>query len=342
MIKRYLPKWNILLRDDKTVSYVRVDLKNPIPYVSITRNPLDDQAIYVGPFYAKSTIQRALRILRKVFPFYDRPYDGKKSLHTDLGLTPGLEIGRSDATEYKKNLRHLIRYLEGDRKKLLKELEKQMFAASDAGDYETAAKLRNQLFGLRELRRKIIFSDREFLDLSSDYALTQLQELLNLPFPPRRIEGFDISHQSGTNAVASMVVFLNGASARSEYRKFKIKEDKNNDFANMREVLIRRFRHQEWPAPDLILIDGGKPQLEAVRDFLDPLGIPYIGLAKQQETIILPLYHNNQDLSIEERYQSVSISHNTHIIKLLQRIRDESHRFAITYHRLLKTKQLLK
>ncbi|MBR0431801.1 GIY-YIG nuclease family protein [Candidatus Saccharibacteria bacterium] len=333
MIKRYMPKWNILLRDDKTVIYVRIDMKSEVPYVSFTRNPIDDGASYIGPFYGKLAIEKALRILRKIFPYYDKPYNGKKNLNTDLGLTPGIEVGKATPKDYKKNLRKLIRYLEGDRDKLLKDLEKQMYVDSAAGNYEAAAEARNQLFGLRELKKKIVFSDKEFLDISSDQALFQLQVLLKLQHPPRRIEGYDISHQSGTNVVASMVVFVNGVSDRAEYRKFKIKVDKNNDFANMREVLTRRLKHPEWDMPDLFLIDGGKPQLEAVKDVLIPTGIPYIGLAKQDEIIIVP----NGD-----GYDEVRISHNTHIIKLLQRIRDESHRFAITYHTLLKRKNMLK
>ena len=333
MIKRYMPKWNILLRDDKTVIYVRIDMKSEVPYVSFTRNPIDDGASYIGPFYGKLAIEKALRILRKIFPYYDKPYNGKKNLNTDLGLTPGIEVGKATPKDYKKNLRKLIRYLEGDRDKLLKDLEKQMYVDSAAGNYEAAAEARNQLFGLRELKKKIFFSDKEFLDISSDQALFQLQVLLKLQHPPRRIEGYDISHQSGTNVVASMVVFVNGVSDRAEYRKFKIKVDKNNDFANMREVLTRRLKHPEWDMPDLFLIDGGKPQLEAVKDVLIPTGIPYIGLAKQDEIIIVP----NGD-----GYDEVRISHNTHIIKLLQRIRDESHRFAITYHTLLKRKNMLK
>jgi len=122
MIKRYMPQWNILLRDDKTVSYVRIDMNNPVPYVSTTRNPLDDGATYIGPFYAKNTIIKALRILRKIFPFYEKPYDGKKTLDSDLGLTPGIEIGKTTPKDYKKNLRFLIRYLNGDREKLIVDL----------------------------------------------------------------------------------------------------------------------------------------------------------------------------------------------------------------------------
>ena len=209
MIKRYMPQWNILLRDDKTVSYVRIDMNNPVPYVSTTRNPLDDGATYIGPFYAKNTIIKALRILRKIFPFYEKPYDGKKTLDSDLGLTPGIEIGKTTPKDYKKNLRFLIRYLNGDREKLIVDLEKQMKAAASLGDFEEAARLRDEYFGLKGLKRKIVFSDKEFLDLSSDQALLELKQLLGLKDPPRRIEGYDISHISGSNTVASMVVFQN-------------------------------------------------------------------------------------------------------------------------------------
>ena len=335
MIKRYQPKWNILLRDDKTVTYVRIDTKSKIPYVTTTRTPQDDKARYIGPFYGKSAIQKSLRILRRIFPYYDRPYDGKKTLNTDLNLTPGIEVGKTTEAEYKQSLQKLIRYLEGDRKKLLKDLEKQMSEASKVGNYEEAAKLRDQLFGLQEIRKKIVFSDKEFLDISSDQALKQLQMLLKLQQPPKRIEGYDISHQSGTNAVASMVVFTNGVADRSEYRKFKIKEDKNDDFANMHEVLERRLKHQNWTMPDLILIDGGEPQLRAVADLLDPTGIPYIGIAKRDMELVIPKY------SVRE-YQHHKFSSDSHIMKLIKRIDDESHRFAITYHTLLKRKSMLK
>ena len=104
MIKRYMPKWNILLRDDKTVSYVRINMKDEVPYVSFTRNPIDDKATYIGPFYGKSSVERAVRILRHVFPYYTKPYTGKKTLDTDLGLTPGIEINKCSTSDYKRNI----------------------------------------------------------------------------------------------------------------------------------------------------------------------------------------------------------------------------------------------
>ena len=134
MIKRYMPKWNILLRDDKSVTYVRINMKDEVPYVSFTRNPVDDRASYIGPFYSKLGVQKAVRMLRKVFPYYIKPYDGKKTLDTDLGLTPGIEVGKSTPKEYKHNLKLMIRYLEGGRKKLLKELEREMKKAAREGD----------------------------------------------------------------------------------------------------------------------------------------------------------------------------------------------------------------
>lgn len=340
MIKRYKPKWNILLRDDKTVSYIRIDMKSEVPYVSFTRTPQDDKATYVGPFYGKLAVAKALRILRKVFPYYDKPYDGKKSLNTDLGLTPGIEISKTTPQEYKKNLRKLILYLEGGRHKLLKDLEKQMQLAAKAENFEEAATLRGQLFGLRELQKKIVFSDKEFLDISSDQALVDLQMALRLPQPPRRIEGYDISHQSGTNVVGSMVVFVNGASDRSEYRKFKLHHQKNDDTANLCEVIERRLKHTEWPYPDLVILDGGLGQVNATKDLLDTHHIPVIGRDKSGD------HTRNAAVNIivpsQNSFRTLHLDPNSHIAKLIARIDDEAHRFAITYHTLLKRKNMLK
>lgn len=340
MIKRYKPKWNILLRDDKTVSYVRIDMKSEVPYLSFTRIPQDDKATYIGPFYGKSAVEKALRILRKVFPYYDKPYDGKKTLNTDLGLTPGIEIGKTTPLEYKKNLRKLRLYLEGGRHKLIKDIEKQMSTAAKEQKFEEAAELRGQLFGLRELQKKIVFSDKEFLDISSDQALVDLQMLLHLPEPPRRIEGYDISHQSGTNVVGSMVVFVNGASDRAEYRKFKLRNQKNDDTANLHEVIERRLKHSDWEFPNLVILDGGIGQVSAVQDLLEEKRIAVIGRDKSGD------HSRNATVRIivpqAEGHRLLTLPASSHIAKLIARIDDEAHRFAITYHSLLKRKQMLK
>lgn len=336
MIKRYKPKWNILLRDDKTVSYVRIDMKSEVPYISFTRNPVDDGATYIGPFYGKSSVEKAVRMLRRIFPYYIKPYSGKKTLDTDLGLTPGIEVGRATPRDYKRNLRKLIRYLEGDREKLLKDLEKTMYTEAAKGNYELAAEARNQWFGLKELQKKIIFSDKEFLDISSDQALMELKRLLGLEKPPRRIEGYDISHQSGTNTVASMVVFLNGASARNEYRKFKIRTSTNDDLRSMTEVISRRLRHTEWEYPDLILLDGGVAQVKAILPLVEPHGIPVIGRDKSGN------HAKSAEVKIIVGGKIIPLSKSSHLARLIARIDEEAHRFAITYHSLLKRKNMLK
>lgn len=342
MIKRYMPKWNILLRDDKSVSYVRINMKDKVPYVSMTRNPDDDGAEYFGPYYGKTAITRALRILRRIFPYYIRPYTGKKTLDTDLGLAPGVELGKMTETEYKHELRHMISYLKGNRKKLSREIEKLMYEASAKGDYEKAAEYRNQLFGLKGIGTKIVFSDKELLDISSDKALSELQEVLNLEKPPVRIEGYDISHQSGTNVVGSMVCFINGAADRTKYRRFKLRKQQNNDTASMFEVISRRLNHlEDWGRPDLIVLDGSVGQVSAVREILEKAGIPVIGRDKSGDhsknarvRIVVP--EDGGDYRMEE------LMPDGHIAKLIARIDEESHRFAVQYHTLLKRKNAIK
>lgn len=342
MIKRYMPKWNILLRDDKSVTYVRIDMKSEVPYVSMTRNPDDDGAQYFGPYYGKVAIQRALRILRRIFPYYDKPYNGKKTLNTDLGLTPGIEIGKTTPREYKHSLRHMISYLKGNRKKLVRDLEKLMYEAAAKGDYERAAEYRNQFFGLKGLGTKIVFSDKELLDISSDKALEDLQDMLGLNKPPVRIEGYDISHQSGKNVTGSMVCFINGAADRTKYRRFKLRKQQNNDPESMREIITRRLNHlDDWGRPDLIILDGSVGQLSAVREIIAKVKVPIIGRDKSGD------HSKNARVRIvipegEEDYRMLELAKDSHIAKLIARIDEESHRFAIQYHTLLKRKDMIK
>lgn len=246
-------------------------------------------------------------------------------------------MGKSTPSDYKRNLRKMIRYLEGEREKLLKELEKTMYDTAAKGEYELAAEARNQLFGLKELKKKIVFSDKEFLDISSDQALKELQILLGLEHPPRRIEGYDISHQSGTNTVASMVVFINGTAARNEYRKFKIRSSKNDDTKSMVEVISRRLKHSEWELPDLIILDGGIGQVNAVLPFLKDKNITVVGRDKSGDHTKIA----NVKIYIPEK-GILPLSSGSHAARLIARIDEEAHRFAITYHSLLKRKNMLK
>ncbi|HEU4966861.1 MAG TPA: excinuclease ABC subunit UvrC [Candidatus Saccharimonadales bacterium] len=359
MIRRYMPRYNILLRDDKSLSYIRINYDDDFPTVTTTRRPLDDGARYFGPYLSSLSVRQALKALRRVFPFATRRIPGQKraTLFYHLGLDPGLEEGRTSLEDYRANLRKLMAVIEGRRHTVEREIEKDMKAAARAKEFEKAAKLRNQLFSLQSLTKQVIFSDKEFLDISKDHALTELVDLLKLPVVPRRIEGYDISHMQGTDVVASMVVFTNGVSNKGEYRKFKTKFDHNNDFYNMNETIKRRLSDKNvkaWGKPNVVLIDGGKGQLDAAIRARDEAGfntLPFIGLAKREEQIVIHKAGSNVSLdqSVLHRlggyatesddFILLNLPHSTNLIKLLQRIRDESHRFAVSYHSVLKTKR---
>ncbi len=359
MIRRYMPRYNILLRDDKALSYIRIDYDSDYPTVSTTRRPLDDGARYFGPYTSTHAVRQSLKLLRRAFPFATRRIGGQKraTLHYHLGLDPGLEEGKTSLEDYRANLRRLMAIIQGKRKTIEKELERDMKRASKAKNFEEATHFRNQLFALRGLNRQVIFSDKEFLDISKDHALSELVNMLSIETFPKRIEGYDISHMQGTDVVASMVVFTNGVSNKSEYRKFKTKINQNNDFYNMHETLKRRLsdkNRKAWGLPDLVLIDGGKGQLDAAIRARDEQGcgkIPFIGLAKREEQIVVHNRSSNVTLNMlsikklggftteSEDFTLINLPQNTNLVKLLQRIRDESHRFAVSYHSVLKVKR---
>lgn len=389
MVKRYMPRYNILLRDDKSQMFVRIDMKSEWPTVSFTRNPLDDSAEYFGPYFNGFAIKKALRYLRKTFPYYtSAPKKGTRpDLYAHIGLSPS--IGTS-SDEYKKSLKQLIRYIQGGKTALIKEIEKNMKLQARFHNYEQAAKYRNQLNDLKALQQRIMFGDKEFLDISKDAALSSIKDLFGLKRTPERIEGFDISHMGGQNVTASMVVFTNGVSDRANYRKFKMSQQRNDDYANIYEVIYRRLSDKNirsWGQPSLIIIDGGKGQLDAALKARDDRGVklPVISIAKKNEEIIVDenrsLVSNSKlqayfegaikssGVSVEKEgvYYKLNLhsgqTHSSghaknlrggineapdfyeHITKLFQRIRDESHRFAVSYHTVLKranqTKSLL-
>lgn len=371
MIKRYKPKYNILLRDDKNNSYVRIDFKSEWPTVTLTRVPMDDGAEYIGPFYGSAPVKRALRYLRHTFPYLTKLSERDSKLMQQLHLTPD---GTNE--EYKKSLRQLARYLKGERVSIQKELAIEMNEASDRLDFERAATLRNQINSLNHLRDKIIFGSDEFMDISKDRGLDGAMDLFQLEKPPRRIEGYDISHQGGQDVVGSMVVFTNGVADKREYRKFKMSRNKNDDFAAMREVMGRRFspRHLSWGQPDLIVVDGGAPQINAIYDVV-PDDIPIVGMAKDNDLVVVCKNKSHLDTAKikslitrpidgvtvkdqSDHYEinlhvgaqhsaghsftfigSAVVSPYTDLLKLLERLRDESHRFAIAYHQSVKQKR---
>lgn len=358
MVRRYMPRYNILLRDDKSSLYVRINYDAPYPSVSYTHQPLDDKAKYFGPFFNGGEVKRALRYLRKVFPYstHSGVVPQRACLQYHLGLCPGLEERKTSLNDYRANLRKLMQYLRGERQKVIDDMERDMQRAARRQDFERAAAIRNQYYALKALAKQIVFSDKEFMDISKDRGLQGLADLLGLEKIPRRIEGYDISHMQGTDNVASGVVFTNGIPDKAAYRKFKMRIPGNDDFAHMHEAISRRCSPKNvaaWGLPDLFLIDGGKGQVAAAIRARDELGIarPMVGLAKREEEIVVHLEKSRVHVSKIELQKMNAIVHesddfwlillpkNSDIVKLLQRVRDESHRFAVSYHSVLKGKR---
>ncbi len=339
MIKRYQPKYNVDLKDEKNHLFVRMTSRSDHPTIAFVRRPLDDGATYFGPFMDATGLRSAMRYLRRPFPYSTHNLPPKRAcLQYHLGLCPGIEEYPENLSLYRKNLRKLAMFLRGERVRLIGQLEAEMHRAAKAQDFELAVLKRNQAHSLRALGKQIVFGEAERYDLKGDQALNGLVKLLSLAGVPRRIETYDISHISGSDNVASMVVFKDGVAAKSEYRKFKMHLPGNDDFAHMREVMLRRFSGgstANWPKPDLLVVDGGVGQLTAAQTALDEkaVKIPAIGLAKREETIIRQI----TDLELStSRYEELKLDKDSEILQLLQRMRDEAHRFAVSYHTLLR------
>ena len=467
LIKKYKPKYNILLKDDKSYPYIRVDLKETYPAFKIVRRLKADGAKYFGPFMLGIGVNDVLDIIKCAFkvrpcltPISDTKVK-KECLNYHLGLCLAPCAKKCTREEYMAEVKRAVDFLSGEDEGVEEILKRKMERAVENEEFETAVALRDNLKKLSVLKEKkvtavsrdlsadviAVKSDGIFAaisvlfvrggrvtgaksyavetaadeterlaqfiyqfykdgasvpeevilnefcgedDLIKDYLYTlkgkkveitypklgvkksladmcaknageylekqivlirhkddmtvraceRLKEILGLKKYPKRIECYDISHISGVDKVGSMVVFIDGAPAKSEYRRFKIKTvEGNNDFASLHEVLTRRLsklntsEEEKFPRPDLIVIDGGKGQLSAVKEAFDSLAsdIEFISLAKREEEIFTPYSH-----------EPVVLKKDDYALKVLQRVRDEAHRFAITFNRELRNKRTLK
>lgn len=348
LIKRYKPIYNVRDKDDKNFVYVKVSIQEDFPKVTVVRRPADDKSRYFGPFMSAGMVREALRYLRRIFPYFsDSSMVAKSALEHQIGVAPKPDIAK---TEYRRTISRLMMVLEGKSVKLVEELERAMQRAARKKDFEAAATARDQYLALKALSKKSLFGSQEEFDVTRDQALTGLADRLGLEQPPRRIECYDISNFQGGDAVSSMVVFANGAPSQRDYRKFKMHTKGPNDFAMMAETMRRRFsgRHADWTLPQLIIIDGGKGQLAAATAVLDELGItiPAVGLAKRHEQIVQRLADVRGSAKVpmgelmhDGEFCIISLSHSSKSLQLLQRIRDEAHRFAVTYHTTVRDKR---
>lgn len=323
LIKKNLPPFNVRLLDDKDYLYIGLTREDFPKVVTLRRMDLGKMKKYWGPFPSTRTVRDSLKLLRRVFPWCAGK--GRRAcFYYHLGLCPGACTGVISKQDYNKIIRNFSKFLDGEKQELVEDLTKEMMKASENQRFEQAGEIKKMLSGINYMtqtnRVSSYLQNPNFLEDERMLALQQLQKDLNLSKLPERVEGYDISNIAGKEAVGSMVVLTNGEIDKSQYRKFKIHiTGRPNDVAMHKEMLSRRLKHSEWPLPDLIIVDGGRGQARAVK-----LTIPIFGLAKRMEWLYPP------------EGEVIKLPRKSLSLKLLQRLRDESHRFAITYHRKLR------
>ena len=346
LIKKWRPRYNTLEKDNKNFLLLRVEMFSPLPKFTFCRHRKEDNSIYFGPYLSTSAIRSALRQIQKQFGILlsqshpKRLEDGRWQLYDDARSQISKFPNVVSESEYARRVESALSYLKGKDENAIAEAQEKMKEASANLDFEKAAKYRDLIEAIAQTR-KANARGRVDADISrtpkhiAELATESLQKTLKLEKPPRVIECFDISHISGSFCVASMVHFEDGEPVNKKYRHFKIKTfEGNNDFRSMREVVGRRYKRlsdEGSPMPDIILIDGGKEQVYfAMKAFDDNnLPIPFIiGLAKREETIVL---QDGGELKLPRTNEG---------LKLLQRARDEAHRFANSFNADLRSKKI--
>jgi len=343
-IKKYNPRYNVIGKDNKSWNYI-VITKVTYPVVkTIRQHELEqqvdmqklakrhwkiDEYLYIfGPYSGLNT-KAAMKVLTRLFHISHcqtkrrrKQDDGKPCLYRQMGTCLGVCTGEISPTQYKKQvIMPLVTFLRGGKKRLITTFKKRMDAAAKEEDYETAARIRDQLTALERMHDVTLIND-------SFFNAPQLEKKDNAY---TRIEGYDISNLGKTGKVGSMVVSTNGEADKKEYRKFKIKTvDGQSDVDCLTEVLMRRMKHDEWTMPDVIMVDGGKPQVNAAKKVMNlyGAGIPIVGIAKG------PDRKKNEFIFGSMQRDFVHWVNNNQDI--LVRLRDEAHRFAITYQKKLR------
>jgi len=361
LVKKYQPDYNVLLRDDKRFAYIKISLDDEIPGVFITRI-IDKSGKYFGPFTSALAVRETLRALRKIFPYcLERKIKERPCFYYQLGRCLGICAGKISREDYVRQvIRPLVMFLEGKKGRIIKNYElriRNLEKDNKKLDSEGATYLENQK-EIGELKYQLanmkqVLEGAKVIGVADKYAndVVELAKILGLPKIPERIEGYDIANIFGKEAAGSMVVFSGGESNKNEYRKFKIKigQGQANDIGMLKEVLERRFKHTSpqpspykgeggnWPLPDLIVIDGGKAQLNAAVRILKKrrLEIPLVAISKGLglRSSVAPdkLFFPGEKKPLELPLASPAL----HLIK---RVRDEAHRFAIGYHRKLRSR----
>jgi excinuclease ABC subunit C len=336
LIRQLKPHFNTVWRDDKSYPYVKISLNEDCPQIFLTRKKKSDGASYFGPFTNVRPIRSLLRFLWNKPLFALRP--GRPAFGPKSAMTP------EEAQQCRRIAHEIVLFFRGKYRPLMKLWEKEMKEAAANQDYERAGVLRDHLEALEHLHERVTVRQINRADVETHVdrsrAVTDLQNALGLKIPPQRIECFDISHIQGIETVASLVVFEHGVPKKDDYRKFIIRTVPGiDDFASMAEVVGRRYRRlvaERRPLPGLVLIDGGKGQLSAASGALESvLGPAYKRLA------IAALAKREEELFLPDREAPFLLPKDSPALLLVQHVRNEAHRFAITFHRLRRGKRLL-
>lgn len=341
LIKKHKPKYNIKLADGKAYPLIKISIKDKYPKVLVARKQDDPRSIYFGPFPNAGAMRLVLKTVRRIFPFQStKNHPNKLCFYYHLGLCPCPGVLKDK--KYKQTIKHIVKFLNGQTKSVIKDLEKERNTFSKGQQFEDALLVQNKIDAIKLVTSKFYkpFEYEKNPNLREDIRTEELNLLIenlnkeNVGITKlSRIECFDISNTSGKNATGSMVVFINGEKESSLYKKFRIRgtyNDLPNDFAMMEEVITRRLKHVEWGFPDLIIVDGGKGQISSALKSLakENIQIPIVGLTKQEEIIITA------------DFKEIMLPKDSKQLHLVMRVRDEAHRFAINYHKKLRTKSI--
>jgi excinuclease ABC subunit C len=350
LIKDIQPRHNADLKDDKSFPYLQITTGEDFPRVNFTRMPKDRGVKLYGPFPRAKGLRGAIQVLQKVFKFRTCSLDIEEDDPRWRWFRPCLLASidqctapcnfRIDRETYRKDIHRLRLFLDGKKDQVYKEIEDEMKEASQALQFEKAARLRDELKSLQTLNLRGDLSKHaqpEVFYVDPRKGLKGLQKVLGMESTPRTIHGVDIAHLGGTETVGSLVTFIDGLPFKPGYRRYKIKSVAGvDDFASIREVVSRRIQglqERDEPFPDIFMIDGGKGQLNAALAAFEALGVTpptLISLAKREEEIYVP-----------GRSDPIVLSRRSFALRLLQYVRDEAHRFAQHYHHMLRKKRTL-
>jgi excinuclease ABC subunit C len=349
LVKDTQPIFNRDLKDDKSFPYLQVRVREEFPRVEFTRTPRRKGVRLFGPFTSARSLRMAVQVMQRLFQFRTCQLDIRSDDSRWRWFRPCLLYSIRQCTapcnfrvtreDYRKQIRKLLMVLEGKKDKLIRSMEKHMKAAASEKKFEMAARIRDEIDALRKLEmRGDVDKDIQphVFQIDPKKGMRGLAKILGFSRLPRTIEGVDIAHLAGEDTVASLVSFIDGLPFKPGYRRYKIRSVEGvDDFASMREVISRRFRRlkeEESAFPDILMIDGGKGQLNAAQQAFQLLGIEaptLISLAKREEEIYRP-----------GDAEPIRLSRHSAALRLLQYVRDEAHRFAQHYHHLLRRKKL--